>query len=421
MEIKGKRLLLLGGAAQCLKVVTAAKELGVYTIVTDIAAIPAVAELADECLSYSVTDAEGIYNWCAEHPVDGILNYCVDYAQKTHNILCERLGLPCYGTGEQYHYLTDKKAFKKLCAENGVGVIPEYDEDDPGQVEYPVMVKPAESSGSRGSTVCYDDNDLRKAIDKAKKESKNGHAIIEKYLYGKPDFSMSYIVIDGEPHLIRTLDRFVGRPEDNLQRQCICSRSPSVYTELYLENAHEKVVSMLKKLGLKNATVFMQGFIDDGVFRFYDPGIRFPGSEYERMLKGATGVDVVKPFIRYALGGTLSPLENELKDVFRLNGYCGLQLFIDGYPGTIGSISGADEVAAVPGVTAVIKKHDVGYEIPDTGDVKRRLFEVVTVTENSKDAVAGVLRQINENLSVRDTEGKDLLTPMIDAGRLFGR
>ena len=75
---------------------------------------------------------------------------------------------------------------------------------------------------------------------------------------------------------------------------------------------------------------------------------------------------------------------------------------------------------AIPGVVSVIRKHDVGYEIPDTGDVKRRLFEIITVTENSKDAVDSVLCQINEHLSVKDNEGKDLLTPMIDADRLFG-
>lgn len=111
-----------------------------------------------------------------------------------------------------------------------------------------------------------------------------------------------------------------------MQRQCICARCPSGHTELYLEKTHPNVVWMLKNLGLKNAAVFMQGFIDGDRFRFYDPGIRFSGAEYERMLKAATGVDVVKAFVGYALGAPLSPLAEQLKNhVFLLNGKCGLQ------------------------------------------------------------------------------------------------
>ena len=417
---KGKRLLILGGAAQCLKVVEAAKAMGVHTIVTDVSENGAAKLAADEALPYSVMDRESILAWCSEHPVDGVLNFCVDYAQITHQKVCQTLGFPSFGTEEQYRYLTDKASFKKLCLANGVDVIPSYEENETDSIEYPVLVKPAESSGSRGTAVCRSREELIPALEAAKQESKNGKALIEKYLYGCPDFSMSYIIIDGEPYLTRTLDRFVGRPEDNLQRQCICARCPSVYTELYLEKAHKNVVGMLKSIGLKNASVFMQGFIDGDRFRFYDPGIRFSGAEYERMLKSATGVDVVQPFVAYALGEPLTPLAAQLKsDVFRLNGKCGLQLFIDAYPGTIGSMSGVEEVAAMPEVVAIMQKRYVGYSVPDTGDVAQRIFEIVTLSENRRNVIERTIEAIRSYLSVKDPDGRELLTPMIGIERLF--
>ena len=419
-SLAGKRLLILGGAAQCLKVVEAAKELGVYTIITDLKANSAVVRAADEALSFSVMDSDSILEWCRKNPVDGVLNFCVDYAQLTQQKVCAALGLPCYGTAEQYRYLTDKAAFKKLCIENGVDVIPCYDENDLGHVEFPVLVKPTESSGSRGASVCYNIEELKQGLISAKQESKNGEALIEKYLYGCPDFSMSYIIIDGEPYLTRTLDRYVGRPEDNLQRQCICAHCPSAYTELYLEKAHEKVVGMLKSIGLKNGTAFMQGFVDGDKFRFYDPGIRFTGAEYERMLKSATGIDVPKAFVAYALGEDLSLLKEQIKgNIFRLNGRCGLQLFIDAYPGTIDSIDGVDKIAQIPGVVKIMQKHDVGYEIPDTGDISQRIFEIVTLTDDRKEAVEEILSEIDRLLSVRDANGRNLLTPIISADRMF--
>lgn len=421
MDLKGKRLLILGGAVQCLKVIEAAKRLGVYTIVTDISENGAAKLAADEQLSYSVTDADSLIKWCLDNPVDGVINFCIDYAQVTHQKVCEALHFPSYGTAEQYRYLTDKASFKKLCAENSVDVIPRYEGDDMDAVEYPVLVKPTESSGSRGTTVCYNKEELIKGLEVAKKESKNNEAIIEKYLYGHPDFSMSYIIIDGEPYLTRTLDRYVGRPEDNLQRQCVCARCPSAYTSLYIEKAHSKVVRMLKNIGLKNATVFMQGFIDGDKFRFYDPGIRFSGAEYERMLKSATDVDVVEAFIAYALGEPLTPLANQLKnDVFRLNGQCGLQLFVDSYPGIIDSITGEDKISAIPGVVKIVQKHNVGYEVPASGDVAQRIFEIVTLTDNTKESIETVIHEIESTLSIKDNDSRELMTPMIKIEQLFG-
>lgn len=419
IDYKGKRLLILGGAAQCCKVVEAAKEMGIYTIVTDINANGGASLMADEALPYSVMDTENIINWCRNNPVDGVLNFCIDFAQNAHQKICAEFGFPCYGTAEQYRILTDKQEFKKLCTENGVDVIPEYSADNPDEIEYPVIVKPAESSGSRGTTVCRDETMLIEAIKTAEKESKNGEVLIEKYLYGRPDFSMSYIIIDGEPHLTRTLDRFVGRPEDNLQRQCICARSPSIYTDLYLKNAHEKVVEMLESFGLKNATVFMQGFIDGDKFRFYDPGIRFSGSEYERMLKGATGIDPVKAFISYSLGGSLTEFGKELDKAYLLNGLCGLQLFIDAYPGEIAFIDGVEDVDNLPQVVKIIQKHDVGYVVPASGDVKQRIFEIVVLVENKKEKVEEAIAEIDKRLIVHNTQGGNMLTPIIEIGRMF--
>lgn len=418
-KYKGKRLLILGGAAQCNKVVEAAREMGVYTIVTDINPHGSAYRNGDENLPYSVMDCESIIAWCEKNPVDGVLNYCIDFAQRSHQTICEHFGFPCYGTKEQYRIMTDKALFKKFCIENGVGVIPEYDEEHLSDVEYPVLVKPSESSGSRGSNICYNYDELKAAIPCAREESKNGGIIIERFLGGKPDFSMSYVVINGEPYLIRTLDRYVGAKEDNLNRQCICARSPSLYTDLYLKNAHNRVVAFIKKLGLQNATLFMQGFIDGDEFRFYDPAIRFAGSEYERMLLRATGVDIVKPFIAYALGGDLDPFKESLRDVYMLNGKCGLQLFLDAYPGKLETISGMDEVRSLPYVVSLVQKHNVGYVVPGSGDVKQRIFEAVVVLESKKEEAEKAISSIKNLIKLKNEKGDELLAPLVNPDVLF--
>ena len=418
-KLKGKRLLVLGGAIQCSKVVEAAKAMGVYTIVTDIRANKMVAAIADETLPFSVTDSEAILAWCKAHPVDGILNLNIDYAQHAHQKVCAALGLPNYGTLRQYHVLTDKTAFKAFCRENGVDVIEEYDENEPDQVKYPVLVKPSESSGSRGATACWSREELLPALAAAKTESKNGRAIIEKYMGGKPDFSCTYIVIDGEPYLYRTVDRYLGRPEDNLQRQCICATHCSKYTDMYLEKVHERVCAMIRRLGLVNSPLMLQGFVDGDTVRFYDQGIRFSGSEYERIVKRCTGVDVVKPFVAYALGEDLSTLAPQLKDIYRLNGLCSIQVLLDLYPGTIGSIEGIEEIARLPFMDSVLQKHFVGDVIPASGDVSQRAFELVIIVDKDPHAMVEAIEEVRKRVDIRNDRGENMLTPIVDTRRLF--
>lgn len=420
MDYKGKRLLILGGAGVHCKVVEAAKEMGVYTIVTDYLVDSPAKLMADESIMLSILDVDAIVEYCREHPVDGVINFCNDPAQKAHQQICERLGLPCYGTAEQVHLLTNKQAFKKMCMENNVDVIPTYSEKDikTDNIEYPVLVKPVDSRGSRGITVCRNECELLEAIGKAKSESSDGQVIIEKYMVGKQDFSMSYLVSEGKAYLVRTSDRYLGRVEDNLQRQCVCAISPSRYTEMYLEKVHSRIVRMLEKIGIRNAGVFMQGFVDGETVRFYDPGIRFGGSEYERLLKAATGIDTVKELIRYSLGGTMNNYDGKLAMCYNLAGYCAVQMLFTAKPGVISYMAGVDEVEKLPYVVSVEVKHGVGEVIPASGDVRQRILEVNALVKNDNVVIRECLAEIQSLVAVRDDKGENMLTPLFDIRHL---
>ena len=82
-SLVGKKLLILAGVDVHVKIVNAAKALGVYTIVTDYLPIeesPAK-RVADEYWMLNIMDVDAIVSKCREEDVDGVLAYCIDPAQ----------------------------------------------------------------------------------------------------------------------------------------------------------------------------------------------------------------------------------------------------------------------------------------------------------------------------------------------------
>lgn len=420
-KVRGKRLLFLGGAVQCCKVVEAAKKLGVYTVVTDINASVPMRRIADEILPFSVKDVDGIANWCNHNHIDGVLNLCIDAAQNTQAQLCSMFSFPSYGDCKQVFALSNKEAFNQICKENGIDTIPKYDESDlqKNEIEYPVLVKPAESSGSRGLCICYSKDDLIQAIRNAKIISNNGKAVIEKYMGSFPDFTMSYFIINGEPYLYCTHDRYLGRKEDGLDRQCICQYGPSKYLGFYLKNIDEKFKKMIRSLALQNAPVFFQGFIDGDKLRVYDPGIRFPGTEYETAFLRATNIDLMKIIVEYALGESISHYAKLFENSYLLNGMRTASLLFDCRPGRIGEFYGLDEIRKIPEVARISQKAFIDDVIPSTGDVKQRVCEITIISENDSYKMYEIIKKIQSLIAVIDTEGNNMLVSPFDAQHVF--
>lgn len=411
-DIKGKKLLILAGADVHTKVVKAAKELGVYTIVTDyLSPEEAPAKLvADEYWMINITDTEAIVEKCREEHVDGVLAFCIDPAQIPYQRVCEKLGVPCYGTKEQFDILTNKRLFKDFCMAHGVDVIPEFSLEDVNKdcVIYPVLVKPTDSRGSRGQTVCYKKDDMPKAIKIAQEESKDSGVLIERYMLGKQDMSFAYIVINGKPYLLKIGDRILGKVEDNLERQQIATILPSIHTEQYCKDIEPNVVKMITALGVKFGAVFLQGFWEDGHVYMYDPGMRFPGSDFDVVMKQSTGFDNMKSFVRFALTGDIASCYGDPHNAYLLNGNTCMILSVSVGAGKIGTFSGMDIIASNPYVLSASQRHHIGDTVVASGDVQQRAAEFVAKLPN-RDAAKTFLQFVYDNLQIKDIDGNDMI------------
>lgn len=93
--------------------------------------------------------------------------------------VAESIGLDFYVKRDQWNELQDKKNFKKNCIKYGIPIVETYeltsdfDSDQIPQSVYPVILKPADSCGSKGISICNSGDELKQAIQKGKIVFKN--------------------------------------------------------------------------------------------------------------------------------------------------------------------------------------------------------------------------------------------------------
>ena len=229
------------------------------------------------------------------------------------------------------------------------------------------------------------------------------------------DLTISYLVKDGKATLISIGDRYPGRVEDNLNRQLSGTIQPSRFADAYVELVDERIKHMIVDvLGIKNGPVFFQGFWDGNTVRLYDPGIRFPGNEYERIYKAATGLDPMKSIISFCVGGEILDYNGALEGSYDLNGKAAIQYMINVGPGIIGSFEGLDEIAKAPYVIDVQQKHFVGEKIENTGDVKHRAGEISILIDRNFNQFIEAVNFIQNKLHITDQDGNNQIISPLD-------
>lgn len=415
-----RKVLILGGASAHVKLVEAAKSMNLETIVSDNLPIEKSPgkQIADKSWDLSIYDTDAIIQRIQKEQVDAVISGWIDRCQRPYAEICDRLKLPCFGSPEQFFFMTDKHAFKRMCRAYGVPTVKEYTEEDVvhDRAEYPVFIKPDDSCGSQGQNLCINRDETVRAIMHSKLLSSTGSVIIEKYMQDVHEIQVTYFVINGTPFLIRTADSYKGRRNSNLDNVVVCSVSPSIHTEEYLSTTHKKVIQMLKGLGLKNGPVFLQGFYDNGVFRFFDPGLRFPGVEYDRVYQKEYGIDLMSWMIQYAFQGKM-PQSRFQENLYELHGKRAAIIFPVIKPGIIHEIHGIVACRDDNQVYSVVQKYKPGDIVKPVNDTTRRIAEVDLISDNTE-VLRKSIDRVQSMLSVLDVDGNEMKYEVFDTNRL---
>ena len=418
--INGKKAILMIGAISAMnEIVIDAKAMGYYVVVTDWLPDSPAKKYADESWLLSIDEVDAIVEKCRERGVDGVMNYCIDPAQKYYQQICEKLGFPCIAGYEQYDIMTNKDKFAKCCVEHGLDIIPKYNMDkalteaDYAGLEYPVMVKPADGRASKGIAVANTADEMPQAVEYALSFSKRKEVVIEKFLRC-PEFCVKYVACDGEFAFTSMSDVWDSVLPDGTRVYMGTSTYPSRFYKEFVETTNDKVIAMLKDIGIRNGAMSLTGFYDNGAFRFFDPSLRMGGAQDWRVAEAASGVNIANMLTSFAMTGSMGNVEDIKKiDKAFANKFSAL-LYYDLKLGTVGTFEGVEEILKLPGVYGYHQLHHVGDVIDSYGTAINVAIRFILSCDTREQFVSTVNRA-HQIIRILDTDGNDMISPKYPA------
>lgn len=320
-----KKLLLLGGSAQQVIAIETAKKLGYYTVLCDFLPDNPGQYHADKFYLVSTTDLEAVLKVAKDEKVDGVLAYASDPAAPTAAYVAEKLGLP----GSPYRsvdILCNKDKFRAFLSENGFCTPKARGYDDTASAEadlrngvfdFPAIVKPVDSSGSKGVGRIDSVGEISEKLEYAMSFSRGRKIIVEEFVekYGY-QIAGDGLSIDG---------RLVFRcfANDHFDPKCenpfvpVSASFPYNMPAEVQQKIHDEIQRLLTLLNMGTTTYNFDMRIDkDYNVYLMEVAPRDGGNYIPDIIRYCTGVDLVECSVKAAMGESLDNVKMTPYDSF---------------------------------------------------------------------------------------------------------
>ncbi len=309
-----KKLLLLGGSAQQVVAIETARRLGFYTVLCDYLPDNPGQYAADKFYQTSTTDKEAILAVARQEAVDGVVAYASDPAAPTAAYVAEVLGLPTnpYASAQ---ILCNKDMFRKFLRENGfhtpeaVGCHSEEEVVDAiGRLPLPLIVKPVDSSGSKGVTVIRDKVQAQEAARYAFQFTRCKRVIVEQFLEKKHPYLIGGDIFVYNGKVIQWGLMNCHRDSQVNPLVPVGKSYPCQLSEEDLDLVKVTLQRLVDKLRIQAGPMNVELIVDrENRVWPIDIGPRSGGNMIPDLLGNIFSTDVVEMSVRVAMGMELTP------------------------------------------------------------------------------------------------------------------
>lgn len=313
-----KKLMLLGGGHSLLPVIEAAHELGYSTVTCDTWPENFAHRYSDEYCRVSIFDKEGVRAAAEELKVDGIMSFACDGGVVPAAYAAEKLGLP----GQPYEsvkILQNKARFRRFLLDNGFNVPKAKGYTDIASARseledfnWPLMVKPVDSAGSRGVTRIDSPEQLEDAASRALLYSNTGSFILEEFIQQQGCASDSdCFSVDGCLVYASFSNQMFDKKAPNPYVPSGFSW-PS-YMPKYVQNElREELQRLITLLGLNTAIYNVETRQSvNGKAYIMEVTPRGGGNRLAEILRLASGTDLITNAVRAAMGESVQDIAGD--------------------------------------------------------------------------------------------------------------
>lgn len=358
---------------------------------------------ADRFLQISTMDKAAVLKAAQDEIIDYILTACGDQPLSTMAYVATEMGLPTYLTEQDVRDLTNKRFMKEKMVKSGIptakhiyidktwnGKLPDF--------EYPLVVKPVDSNGSKGVKKVFASDDLEKSLKEAFLYSLSGDVIIEEFKQGE-ELSVDVYVEGTTAKLLSiTASKKIKENKDSFTIIQSYYPAPTDYEE-------ERVLEICQRIAdawhLHDTPLLVQMIQKADSYNVLEFSARMGGGSKYRLIQVLSGVDIMKVYVEMVMGKKphVEP-QKQYNNAIMSYIYC--------YPGMYESVEGLAELKEKGIILDYFIYRSPGSVIEKSNTSSDRAAGFLVVGA-SQEEVEKKLADANAALRVLNEKGEDIM------------
>ena len=304
-----KRVLILGAGQMQVPIIECVNSMNYYSIVADMDPNAPGFQYAKESLFISTLDYELLLEYCKEHPVDGVLTTS-DYPVNVVAKISSECGLKAMSV-DTANWCTNKFLQRERLKISGINT-PSYvivrnallPDEILKEITFPVVVKPVDSSASRGVQRVNDITNLYTAVEDANIISKTNTVIVEDFIEGR-EYSVETFTQNGETKVIAITEKQIIGEEYG----CFVEDThvqPAKLDEILKLQIIEEIEKVTKALLFDNCPGHIEIKLNKNGINIIEAACRL-GGDYitSDLVPLSTGVNMLECLVYASLGETI--------------------------------------------------------------------------------------------------------------------
>ena len=300
-----KKLMIMGAGIYQVPLIKTAKRMGIHTIAVSIPGNYPGFALADKVYYENTVDDEKILSIAREEGIDGIVTTGTDVCVITIGRVCDAMGL-CGLSYEAAQIAVDKMKMKTRYEEYGVRTarfrkVFLDDPDIPATVaglNYPLIFKSVDSSGSRGIRRVDTEEEFSSALEYVRENTRKDYFIIEEFVEGE-EFGAQAFVYHNKLEFILPHGDYVFHGDTGVP---IGHFAPYALDQEVVDDAKEQLRKAAEAMGLNNCAINADFILKDNKTYVLELGGRCGATELAELTSIYYGFDYYEKILRTALG-----------------------------------------------------------------------------------------------------------------------